>query len=50
MELRGVFRTQSNIYEGAESRQLFLLKTSIVDVQIGSRYAFGTRLANRHAL
>ena len=42
---RGVFRTQSNIYDGAllwkqftaKSRKLFLQKDSIVDVRLGSK-------------
>ena len=44
---RGVFRTQSNVYDGAFSGKLvtaercqqFLQKTSVVDVRLGSKYA-----------
>ena len=36
---RGVFRTQSNIYDGASVWKL--QKSFIVDVQLRSKYAFG---------
>ena len=47
VQFRGVFRTQSSIYYGALlqiqltilSRQMFSQKCSIVDVQLGSKYA-----------
>ena len=43
--IRGVFRTQSNIYNGAllqkklaaKGRQLFLQKSSIVDIRLDSK-------------
>ena len=38
-EFRGVFRTKSNIYDGAKSRQLFSQKISIVHIRLGSKYA-----------
>ena len=49
--IRGVIRTQSNIYDGsflrkqlaAFSRQLFLETRSIVDVRLGSKYAFDNK-------
>ena len=45
---RGVFRTHSNMYNGANLHQqltaksplLFLQKHSIIDVRLGSKYAF----------
>ena len=42
--IRGVFRTQSNIYDEAFLKILnglkrFLLKSSIIDVRLGSKYA-----------
>ena len=44
---KSVFKTQSNIYDGAflqkyftaKSRELFSQKISIVDVRLGSKYA-----------
>ena len=39
MRTRGVYKTQSNIYDGAFSRQQFLQDSSIIDVWPGFIYA-----------
>ena len=43
MEISGVFRTQSNIYDGAFFAKIVLQKNSIVDDCLGSKYVSDAR-------
>ena len=46
IDTKGVFRTQSNIYDGRFCENIFLQKSYIVDVRLGSKYTSEYRLTN----